>query len=119
MKAFDGCVELAVGDARRIRLIHVLSGLDQHFGEAGDGAWVSAITGYTEWVSRSLPRITMGWDWEMVVVGGAATLRRLSAPRTNLLLVPPDGSDLVLGARVDAFDWQSTTLRHLTMHFSK
>ena len=119
MTAPDGCIHMTAGNARRIHLVHFLSGLDHNATAPYGAAAMTSITGYTEWKGSSLPRITIGWDWEMIAVSGAATLRRLSVPRSNIMLETAESTDRVLGVHIDSFDWQRATLRYLKLHYSK
>lgn len=113
----DGRVRLPAAEARRIRLVHLLSGLDEDGPPCGEHAVATTITGYTEWLSAEAPEVTVGWDWEMIVARGQPTLRRLDAPRSNLLLEPEHQAERLLGEHVDSFDWQSEAMRHLQLHF--
>jgi hypothetical protein len=117
VSASDGGVRLCAAEASRIRLVHLLSGLDEDAPAPGKDAVATAITGYTEWLSDRPPAVTVGWDWEMIVLCGQVQLRRLGPPRSNLLLQPEDQADRLLGEYVDAFDWQTDTMRHLMLHF--
>ncbi len=109
----------------QIRLAHLLSGLDHGDVDSNEsGAWRSSITGYTEWRSDCIPAITVGWDWEMYFVDGRIWLRRISAPRSNLIIQDPDCSDLPYKASIhaqeifiDALAWQPIVQAHLNSRY--
>lgn len=115
----DGRVRLPAAEVRRIRLVHLLSGLDEDGAPCGEHAIAATITGYTEWISEEAPGVTIGWDLELLVSCGRLTLRRLDAPRSNLLLEPEDQAERLLAEHVDSFDWQTEAMRHLLLHFGR
>lgn len=49
------------------------------------------ISGYTEWLSKSVPTLTLGWDWVMDSRERFAKPRRQGPPRTNVCLLASDG----------------------------
>lgn len=125
IRSADGCIRLTLADLRQQVFTHLLSGLDEYCVPAGAGhATPTAITGYTEWVGERSPVISLGWDWLFDVSAPRRALRRLGAPRSNLLLLDPDRADLSeahselqLEAFVDALLWQATVLRHVELRY--
>ena len=111
---------------QKISLTHLVSGVDEDGLEsAADGAALTAITGYTEWISKGGLIITVGWDWRMMPDGNSLRLRRLSEPSSNLMLQDPDGSDLgpnktaaLLETFIDGFNWQAETLQYINIRYS-
>lgn len=80
----------------------------------------TCITGYTEWLSEGAPVITIGWDWQMLGTDGATTVVRVGSPRSNVLMLAPDGSDCTvadslqqLDEFVDQFDWTGAVIQHI------
>ena len=60
----DGYIRLTFEEFRKISLIHLISGLDEdELVSLQEGATITEITGYTEWVSDTIPTISIGWDW--------------------------------------------------------
>jgi hypothetical protein len=105
-------------------LIHLISGVDEDCQGSTGGAIVTAITGYTEWVSHGGPVLTIGWDWQMAGSGKVVSLQRVGAPSSNLMLQSPCRRDLghartveLLKAYVDSFDWQHATLGHISARY--
>ena len=117
----DGYIRLTSRQFASLSLSHLLTAPDLPGGDdALADATATRITGYTEWVSVATPSVTVGWDWEMVGTGGSVWLRRLNAPRSNVMLVDDAGKDLgpaqsarLLGELVDARDWQQGALDEL------
>lgn len=109
----DGLVRLTLDELMSLPIFHLLSGLD-----ADDSCMLAAcgspttISGFTEWISRTHPAITLGWDWCLVSRSGTAFWTRLGAPRTNVLLLREDGVEKTwaqsleqVGTVVDALPW--------------
>jgi hypothetical protein len=118
----DGTLRLPLEQLRTLHLQHFLSGLDPDSPPAGEGAWLTSITGFTEWVSAAPPLVTVGWDWQMHGDASRARLRRVGPPRSNLLLeshtlepVDMDMQDHLLQRLIDALDWENESLRHLSI----
>ena len=120
--SIDGYVRMKFETFQHTEILHWLSGIDDDRPSAGGiGANYSDITGYTEWISNSVPAITIGWDWKLTSVSGAATLIHTGIPGSNLMFL--DGNNLDLGAArtrqllvnwLDIFNWQPETLKALS-----
>ncbi len=115
----DGYVKLQLRNFHGIRLQHFVSGLDEESPESTsmEGACVSTIEGYTEWVSISAPVISLGWDWIYDPMRIPAMLVHPGSLRTNVMLLDNDGAEVgplktsvLLEAVLDCFDWQETVL---------
>ena len=119
----DGYVRLSFDELKPIVLDHFLSGLDEDIpntSNASHAAVITVITGYTEWLSATSPIITMGWDWQMGVMGNRILLRKVGEPRSNLMLqdsercdVGPAKTAILLGIFVDSLDWQLPTQQYI------
>lgn len=118
----DGYVRLTPGRFVQVRLTHLHSGVD---GDrpltSAEGATLSSITGYTEWVSATQPVITVGWDWQMTARDGQIQLIPLGYPRSNLMFVDEQGNDLgpsateaLLRSWIESFEWQPSV--HKALH---
>ncbi|MDD5707896.1 MAG: DUF4902 domain-containing protein [Kiritimatiellae bacterium] len=119
----DGYVRLSLPELEAITLGHLISCLDEQSGARGVLAAVATdITGYTEWVSAGWPAISLGWDWQLAVAGQPAGLRRLHAPRSNVMLVDDSSrvdhgqvkTATLLEFYVDRQAWQAATLDYLS-----
>jgi len=124
-----GYIYLTVDELCAGALVHLISGVDEECSLPGPsgavGAIVTAITGYTEWVSGGGRVLTIGWDWQMTGSGTVVALQRISPPSSNLMLQSPARRDLghartveLLNAYVDGIDWQHATLGHISARYS-
>jgi len=114
----DGYLRMALADFSAIPLFHLMTRLheDRRPGDALQTR-VSPIFGYTEWVSRTRPAITLGWDWVLGAQQGQVQCRREGAPYGNVMLTCPQRRDLgdaqtalLLGEAIDAQAWQHPAL---------
>jgi hypothetical protein len=115
MISADGYLRLKFPGLRQVRLVHLLSRLDED-GPASPGvaALATAITGYTEWVSTENPGITLGWDWQLNLACRPFRVQRINLPRSNVMLVDavradlgPDQTAVLLAALIDELAWQA------------
>jgi len=119
----DGYVRMTFEAFQQTELVHLFSGMDEDRPSAnGIGANLSAITGYTEWISNSVPAITIGWDWKLAGGQGTASLIHAGIPGSNLMFLDQHNHDLgpertrqLLVNWLDIFRWQSETLRALSI----
>ncbi|MCE5388546.1 MAG: DUF4902 domain-containing protein [Acidithiobacillus sp.] len=111
----DGYVRLTLDQFQAIALRHLWSGLDpEDHTSIHEGAVSTHITGYTEWVSETVPAITLGWDWQLHGLSGRARYIRAGSPRSNIMLIDGLQDDLgpvktakLLEAAVDETPWQT------------
>lgn len=117
----DGLIRLTHEALRALDLRHLISGLDEDAPpQASEGAVLTHITGYTEWVTLDPPCVTLGWDWIMHSTADAA-LQRVGEPRSNLMLKTGAGYDLGHAASStllenfidDGMWWQAEALAYL------
>lgn len=117
----DGFVRLSLDAILGVPLEHYLSGTDRDpLGRACCGM-PTTICGYSEWVSRTTPLLSLGWDWHLSGVQGLIGLVRVGLPRSNVMLVDRHGIDYgwqhnleTLGTVVDALPWRDDTERALS-----
>lgn len=116
----DGFLRLSLDEMFDLRLEHLLSGFDPDPAEYRRCGSATNLYGYSEWVSRVVPSLSLGWDWRVVCVQGAASLVRVGLPRSNVLLIDGEGVDFgwmrnleILGTLVDALPWRDDTPRAL------
>lgn len=125
--SMDGYIRLSFAELQGVHLIHLISGLDEDSpAELSGGAILLAITGYTEWVSNTLPAITIGWDWQMEVVHDHVRLCRISEPRSNIMLQDAGRLDVgtektvaLLEAFIDALNWQVDAQMHIDTRYTR
>ena len=118
----DGYVRLTLEQFQAIVLRHLWSGLDpEDPASLHEGAILTRITGYTEWVSETVPAITLGWDWQLQELSGQARYLRMGSPRSNIMLVEALRNDLgavktskLLQVAIDETAWQAAVHSHIT-----
>lgn len=121
----DGYVRLTLQNLLATPLVHLWSGLDQEApGSLPEGAGVTTISGYTEWISTTEPTLTLGWDWRLEVASAAPLYIRSSAPRSNIMLVDERQRDLgpretaaLLGAAINSLTWKQAIYNHINTRF--
>lgn len=116
----DGYIRVLFEIFLSIPIKHLLSGLDEEEASSSflsEGATLSAITGYTEWVSTTLPALSIGWDWQLKASHGRPYCERLGEPRSNVMLIDVCCRDLgvakttlLLEKAIDKLAWQEQVL---------
>ncbi len=122
----DGYVRLTLGTFLVTPLVHLVSGLDEDSSvPSKEGGSLARISGYTEWVSASTPIITLGWDWWLDVSQGQTVYVRLSAPRSNVMLVDAMQRDLgsaqtsvLLEAAIDELAWREEVQKQIVTRYA-
>jgi hypothetical protein len=112
----DGYLRLSPSRMRAIPLTHLISGLDADCAGAGSvGATLAEVAGYTEWISLTIPALSLGWDWMLESSDRELRYLRVGEPRSNIMLLDHHGRDLgylptsvALALFVDEFSWQDT-----------
>jgi len=69
--------------------------------------------GFTEWATLKTPALSTGWDWEFVEQNGFASLKRISLPRSNIMIVDVSGIDsgfditeTLIERKIDTLFWE-------------
>jgi hypothetical protein len=122
----DGYVRVRLSSFLQVPLQHLLSGLDDDLMNAApQAAQISVISGHTEWLSRTKPALTLGWDWQLQGVDGRASCQRTGLPRSNIMLIGEFNEDLgaertaiLLASAVDALPWQEPALAAIQQKYS-
>ena len=124
----DGYVRLSQVRMRAIPLVHLISGLDTDPAgtDAGPvGATRAAIAGYTEWLSLTIPALSLGWDWTLESTDRELRYQRVGEPRSNVMLLDVHGRDLgprssavALALLVYDFNWQDTVANFVRTRYS-
>lgn len=122
----DSYIRLTLETLLTIPLVHLLSGLDDDEPvPPREGASLAHICGYTEWVSTTMPAITLGWDWGLDVSPGQVLYVRLCSPRSNIMLVDaarrdlgPTRTSILLETAIDALAWQAEIHKHITVRYA-
>lgn len=121
----DGFLRLSLDIVLSTPLIHFVSGLDSR-----DGAIVEAcgrttrISGYTEWISVTTPRLSLGWDWRIETHTGELQCVRVGLPRSNVMLIDAARQDYgwerslqILATIVDSIPWVDATRRMVSERY--
>lgn len=119
----DGYIRLQLSELRAVDMRHLISGLDENMPEARSGCGLpTTISGYTEWISDTMPVITIGWDWQMQ---SSTHLLRLGEPRSNLILLDGRRMDIdciknsaLLEEFVDTLGWQTVVMGQIAIRYS-
>jgi len=122
----DGYVRLTLETFLSSPLVHLLSGLDDDKPPLlQEGASLARVSGYTEWVSATMPTITLGWDWRLDVSQRYLVYVKLSAPRSNVMLVDALLRDLgstktsaLLESAIDTFAWQDEVHHYIIAKYA-
>jgi hypothetical protein len=119
-----GLVRLSLDEVLSAVLVHLASGLDEDGPAHGRRDHATCLSGYTEWVSRSTPVITLGWDWYICPCQGPLLWRRLGTPRSNVMFVDEARIDVdwsrnlaMLVTLVDALPWGECTGQALALRY--
>ena len=121
----DGYVRLTLHALLAIPLAHLISGVDEDPpGCDNTGATSAAISGYTEWISTTVPTLTIGWDWELCTRRSPPSYLRLGPPRSNVMLIDgrqrdlgPAETEAGLESLIDATEWQEMVKDYITMRY--
>ncbi|PLY39489.1 DUF4902 domain-containing protein [Janthinobacterium sp. ROICE36] len=121
----DSYIRLQRDHLERIVLFHLLSSLDEHHPPPGTDRVADGISGYTEWLSVDAAPVTIGWDWQMLVISGRLGLSRVGGPRSNLMLIGTDYRDLgmqqtiaLLSQYVDKLNWQEAVTKYIDARYN-
>jgi hypothetical protein len=124
-KSDTGYIRLSYAELQEIRLVHLVSGVDEDGPEvSADGAMPTAITGYTEWVAADSPVVSIGWDWQMQADESEVQLTRVGGASSNVMLQSAGRADLghaktalLLEALIDDLVWQPETLDYVIVRY--
>lgn len=110
----DGLIRLSIDELLSTPISHFYSGVDleicQKLRTCGKA---TSISGYTEWVSKRAPIISIGWDWCVRLTSSGPLWTRVGLPRSNVMLVDAAGDDSdwmrnleILATVADALPWR-------------
>lgn len=115
----DGFLRIALEDLLAVRLVHLVSGLDEDDPrQVRRCGTITSIMGYTEWVSEGMAEpVSLGWDWRLdQLQTGETNCMRIGLPRSNVMLIDSAKRDYgwdrnlqVLASIVDAIPWADET----------
>ena len=111
----DGFIRVSIDELLSTSIVHFMSGIDM---DTDDESRATAcgrettISGYTEWVTKTEPAISIGWDWCLIPGANDTRYQRVGQPRTNVMVINEVGEDMpwtqsleYLGTVVDALPY--------------
>ncbi|MDR3391186.1 MAG: DUF4902 domain-containing protein [Sulfuriferula sp.] len=124
--SMDGYVRITLETLKSLPLSHLLSGIDLDSRDnCHAGASLTDVSGYTEWVTATLPAITLGWDWRLDTSQGCPIFKRIEAPRSNIMIVDDLQQDVcwmktaeLLSEMIDHFDWQQDVCKSIAITYT-
>ncbi len=112
----DGFVRMQLDALRDTGFSHIISVIEDEYTHAAQ----RIVSGYTEWASEVMPRISIGWDWELSIRGAHASISKASTPRINVMLVDEAESDLgfmqsvgLVDQFIDSLAWEQVVRAQL------
>ncbi len=123
----DGYIRMSLPVFMELPLVHFLSGLDNEpICQSVEGGKEASISGYSEWLSDTSPRVTVGWDWRLDLTTGSPRYLREGMPRSNIMLIDPvNGQDLgeeateaSIAFRIDLAGLSNDAGKHITSRYS-
>ncbi len=105
----DGFVRMDFADLMKASLSHLISiNEESKFSEH-----ITNIFGYTEWVSMTVPVISVGWDWKISHDDRLIKVVRIGQPRSNVMLLDDmqcdigiDNTEALMNQKVDTIAWE-------------
>jgi hypothetical protein len=126
--SLDGYWRLDPVQLHSTRWVHLISGVDaepEGGSPVGVGAMQADISGYTEWMTLTVPALTLGWDWRMVGAAGDVQFLRAGEPRSNIMVLDPHRCDLgpvasavALALYVDNMPWEQTVGQYVHRRYA-
>lgn len=122
----DGYVRLSLSMFMELPLVHFLSGLnDDPIHHIAEGNTKTSISGYSEWQSTPVPKLTIGWDWRLDFATTAPRYLREGWPRSNVMIIDAcNGKDLgdeataaSVASRIDQIDWEYDVGNYIALRY--
>lgn len=121
----DGYIRLRLSCLDTLPFVHLVSASDDELLQELQSQTVPARrAGFSEWVSDTVPPVSVGWGWFI----HSDTERIMLAPdgvRSNVMLIDRSGYDLgpetstrLFGAWLSSFEWQPVVNEALGDHAS-
>lgn len=126
----DGFIRMELDYLMNVSLFHLISiNEESTFTES-----YSKIFGYTEWISKTTPTVSIGWDWKLSHDNRTIQIMRIGLPRSNLMLtdylqcdVGLDQTLHLICQKIDLTAWEmivkdqilsAMTSEHMTLSYS-
>jgi hypothetical protein len=112
----DGYIRMSFKRLALLQFVHVTSACDQTvLAELLAEAVPAGAAGYTEWIGKTAPVVSLGWDWYCDDDSRHCLL--INEVRSNIMLVDSQGKDLgmrrsahLIASWLGALEWQSAVL---------
>ncbi|GAC1369794.1 MAG: hypothetical protein NVS3B3_03630 [Aquirhabdus sp.] len=105
----DGFVRMDFKDLMKTSLSHLIS-INEETKLSGS---ITDIFGYTEWVSMTVPVISVGWDWKLSHDDRFVKIVRIGQPRSNVMLldymqcdIGLDNTESLMNQKIDTIAWE-------------
>lgn len=121
----DGYLRIPMKQLLSIPLSHLFSQLgDWHNTTPNKESSVTEICGFTEWVSDTIPAISISWDWSLQTSSPPPRYAISGEPFSNLMLISEGGEDLgplvtnhYLLKLINKLGWENETAQSInTIH---
>lgn len=123
--SYDGYIRLRLSSLDTLSFVHLISAIDDGLLRELQSQTLPALrAGYSEWVSDTVPPVSVGWDWFI----HRESERIMLAPdgvRSNVMLIDQSGYDLgsetstrLFGTWLSSFEWQPMVSEVLNNHAS-
>lgn len=117
----DGYFRLSFKQLPSINLHHLHSGLDPERNiEPINYDRASAIEGYTEWITQTVPSISLSWDWKLSIDNKNIICTLAGHPYSNIQITSCSNQDLpepvsqeLLKALIENISWEDTVISYI------
>jgi len=122
----DGYIRLNEEMLRSIDYNHFSSGLyEEPLNRECINDTQSELVGYAEWVSKTIPKMSIGWDWLFDYKRYQPSYAMVGLPYSNIILQDKNGKDLesemslkILASFINSWDWMSGLNSFITQKYS-
>jgi hypothetical protein len=122
----DGYLRLNEKMLRSFDYNHFSSGLyEEPLNRACKNDTESELSGYMEWVSRTVPKISIGWDWMFVYKKHPTSYVMVGLPYSNIMLhdvngmdLDPDNSQKNIAKFINSWNWGIYLNSYITQKYS-
>lgn len=121
----DFRINISADFFRDLELIHLHSAVYEEPKTAHSiGGIITIINGYTEWVSKIFPSVSVGWDWELRYENDNCQYVKTGPAFSNIAFLfnenEGDEADeetytqMLIDNKISQIDWQNKILQYIT-----
>lgn len=121
----DFRINIEVDFFRDLELIHLYSAAyEEPESSHSVGGIITRINGYTEWVSKISPVISIGWDWELRYENATCQYVKTGPAFSNIAFLIEDNDDLglnedaytqrLIDSKIRLIGWEKKILQSIT-----